>query len=344
MLNRFRSNSQLGILALLGVTTTCTLAMFAGYRALHGEWIAAVVDCTIVVLIAAPVVHALRSGNTAGPGAFLCTTNSLGCAAACYVLGPVSLPWMYLVLMTNFLIAGPRQSLVFNLLLTVAVTSMPHMFEQPVARIVAAAVAALVTLFACLSALRVSTDQQELQVLASLDALTGLPNRRMMERALEGAVALHRTGDRSHGLLILDIDHFKEVNDTHGHAAGDAAIADLAAILKFEMRKQDRVFRFGGEEFVVLLEVDTRDDLWAASERLRQAVRNGLRGPGGRITISLGGAMAGEEERWQEWFSLADGALYRAKNSGRDSTVIIGHVAPASPTPGPRGEPAIPRT
>ena len=342
MFNRLRRNSQLGILALLGVTTTCTLAMFAGYRALHGQWVPAAIDFAIVVLIAAPVIHALRSGNTVGPGAFLCATNTLSCAAACYVIGPVSLPWVYLVLMTNFLIAGPRQALVFNLLLTVAVVSMPHVFEQPVARIVAAAVAALVTLFAWLSALRVSTDQQELEVLASLDALTGLPNRRMMEQALERAVARHQEGDRSHGLLIVDIDHFKEVNDSYGHAAGDAAIADLAAILKFEMRKLDRVFRFGGEEFVVLLDVDTHDDLWAASERLRQAVRNGLRGPGGRITISLGGAMAGEEERWQEWFSLADEALYRAKNNGRDSTVIVGPGAPAGPAPDSSSEPTLP--
>lgn len=342
MLKRLRRNSQLGILTLLGAATTSTLAMFAAYRALHGQWPAAAVDFGIVMLIGLSVIHALRSGNTAGPGAFLCATNSLGCAVACYVIGPASLPWVYLVLMTNFLIAGPRLALVFNLLLTVALMLMPRMLELPVERFSAAAVAALVTLFAWLSALRVSNEQQELEVLASLDALTGLPNRRMMEQALEGAVARHRAGDRSHGLLIVDIDHFKEVNDTHGHAAGDAAIADLAAILKFEMRKYDRVFRFGGEEFVVLLDVDTRHDLWTASERLRLAVRNGLRGPGGRITVSLGGAMAGEEDRWQEWFSMADEALYRAKNSGRDSTVIADMAASADPASDRHGEPVLP--
>ena len=333
MFNRLRRNSQLGILALLGVTTTSTLAIFAGYRVLHGQWLAAIIDVTIVVLIAVPVIHAVRSGNTAGPGAFLCASNSLGCAVACYFIGPVAMPWMYLVLMTNFLIAGPREALAFNLLLIAAVMLMPGIFDLSIERISAAVVAALVTLFAWLSALRVSTDHQELEVLASLDALTGMPNRRMMEQALEEAVARHRDGHRSHGLLIVDIDHFKEVNDTYGHAAGDAAIADLAAILKYEMRKHDCVFRFGGEEFVVLLDVDTRDDLWAASERLRQAVRNGLRGPGGRITVSLGGAMAGEEERWQEWFSMADEALYRAKNNGRDSSVITGIAVPARPMP-----------
>ena len=338
MLNRLRRDSQLGLLTLLGLTTTSTLAIFAGYRALQSQWAAASLDFSIALLICVPVIYAMRTGRTAGPGAFLCVTNSIGCAVACYVIGPTALPWIYVVLMTNFFIAGPRQALAFNLLLSLGVLLIPRMFDQPIDRVVAAVAAALVTLFAYLFALRVSNDQRALENLASLDALTGLPNRRMMERVLEEAVASHRTGKRSHGLLIADLDHFKEVNDTHGHGAGDTAIADLAAILKFEMRRQDRVFRFGGEEFVMLLEVDSAEDLRAAGERLRQAVRDGLRGPGGRITVSLGGAMAGKEERWQEWFSLADEALYRAKNAGRDSSVIAGLPAPANPAPGQGAE------
>ena len=329
MLNRLPRNSQLGIIVLLGLTTALTLAIFAVYRALHGQWAAASIDFAIVLLIGAPVVYAMRTGSTAGPGMLLCITNSLGSAVACYFIGPASLPWVYLVLMTNFFIASARQAVVFNLLLTLVLLLLPHMFVLPVDRASAVVVAALVTLFAYLSALRVSSDHHVLEELASSDALTGLPNRRMMERALEEAMILQRIGKRSHGLLIADIDHFKEVNDSYGHAAGDAAIADLGAILKFEMRKHDRVFRFGGEEFVMLLDVDTPEDLRAAGERLRQAVRNGLRGPAGRITVSLGGAMAGKEERWQEWFSLADEALYRAKNNGRDSSVIADFPMPA---------------
>lgn len=324
MPKRFQHNSQLRIIVLLGTATAVTLSLFSIYRAASGQWIAAAIDAAIVLLISAAVVYAVRTGKAAGAGAFLCVSNSVSCALACCVIGPASLPWVYLVLMTNFFIAGARQALSFNVLLSVSVLLMPGMFSLPIDRVSAAVAAALVTLFAYLFALRVSSDHQELEELASLDVLTGLPNRRMMERELENALQSRRNGRHSYGLVIVDIDHFKEVNDTYGHAAGDAAIADLAAILKFEMRKQDRVFRFGGEEFVVLLCVDGHVGLRAASERLRQAVRNGLRGPGGRITVSLGGAMIGDEERWQDWFSLADTALYQAKNSGRDSSVIVG--------------------
>lgn len=327
MFNRFQSNSQLGILVMLGSTTAFTLSVFAAYRAGQGQWVPAAIDFSLVVLISLPVLYAMRTGRTAGPGAFACVANSIGCAVACYVIGPASLPWVYVVLMTNFFIAPPKLAVTCNCLLAAAVLAMPGVSAIPFDRVSATVAAALVTLFSYRFALRVSTDHQQLEALASLDALTGVPNRRMMERALEAVVSGAPAGQRPYGLVILDIDHFKEVNDTHGHAAGDAAIADLAAILKFEMRRQDRLFRFGGEEFVVLMAVDSAEHLWMASERLRMAVRNGLRGPGGRITVSLGAAMAGSELRWQEWFSLADEALYRAKNNGRDSAVVAGHEA-----------------
>ncbi|MET0815105.1 MAG: GGDEF domain-containing protein [Pseudoxanthomonas sp.] len=339
MFNRLQRNSQLGILVLLGLITSFTLAVFAVYRVVQGQLGHATLDFSILVLICVPVLYAMRTGKSVGPGAFMCITNSVGCATACYLIGPTALPWVYLVLMTNFFIAGSRQALAFNLLLTVSLMLMPHMFGPLIDRVSAAVAAALVTLFAYLFALRVSTDHQVLEELASLDALTGLPNRRMMEQVLEEAVATNLAGKGSRGLLIADLDHFKEVNDTHGHNAGDVAIADLAAILKFEMRKHDQVFRFGGEEFVMLLNVDSAEGLRAAAERLRHAVRRGLRGPGGRITVSLGGAMAGEEETWQEWFSLADEALYRAKNSGRDSSVIAGLAEPIDSLPEERKEP-----
>ena len=141
-------------------------------------------------------------------------------------------------------------------------------------------------------------------------------------RALADAVNRFQRGECGFGLVVLDLDHFKGVNDQYGHAAGDAAIADLASILRFEMRRNDQVFRFGGEEFVALLELDNIEDLETTTERLRKAVRASLRGPGGRITISLGAALLREHEKtWHDWFSRADAALYRAKAQGRDRVV-----------------------
>ncbi|MEE7561007.1 GGDEF domain-containing protein, partial [Xanthomonas sp. Kuri4-2] len=135
-----------------------------------------------------------------------------------------------------------------------------------------------------------------------------------------------RANERLNGLILLDVDRFKEVNDRYGHAAGDTALADLATILRFEVRGEDQVFRFGGEEFVVLLRVESLAELEATTERLRKSVRTSLRSPGGQITVSLGAARHSGETHWQDWFSRADAALYIAKNSGRDSYRLADRV------------------
>jgi len=321
MIDNFKNDSQLRLLVILGATTALAVSAFALYRALHAEWVAASVDLGIAVLVCAPALHALRSGRTRGAGVAMCVINSLACAAASWLIGPVAAQWLYLVLMSNFFITSPGVALVSNTALTVAILTM-NLYETNLETAAVAVTAALSTLFAYLFAVRVRDDQRRLESMASLDALTGLPNRRSMERALAAAIAKHADDDTRYGLVMLDLDNFKEVNDTFGHAAGDAALADLATILKFEMRRNDMVFRFGGEEFVVLLEIKDSDELVAIAERLRLAVHKNLRGPGGRITISLGAAVLGVEENWQEWFSLADTALYAAKGKGRDNSVV----------------------
>jgi diguanylate cyclase (GGDEF)-like protein len=322
LIEKLKSDSQLRLITLLGLTTAFTVALFAVYRVWRGEWTAALTDLVVAAVVAAPVAYALRTGNTGGAGLFMCGLNAAACALACWVIGPVASQWLYLVLMTNFFITRPLPALVANVLLTIALLLMPHLFGSGLQTVAVAVTAALVTLFAYLFAIRVRDDRSQLELMASLDALTGVPNRRTMERALTAAVERQRKGKGRYGLVIMDLDHFKDVNDTYGHAAGDSAIADLAAILKFEMRRNDAVFRFGGEEFVALVAVENRDELQTVAERLRLAVRDALRGPGGRITVSLGAALLGSEDRWQEWFSLADEALYRAKNNGRDSCVV----------------------
>ncbi len=322
MLERLKKDSQLRLITLLGLTTAFMLSLFAIFRASRGEWAAAAIDAGIVALLCGPVAWALRTGNTRGPGLVLSVTNSVGAGVAAWVIGPSASQWLYLVLMTNFFITTPRPALFCNVLLTLIVLSVPGLFGSTFQTASVAVTAAMVTMFAYLFAIRVREEQNQLETMASLDALSGLPNRRMMERALTRAVERRDEGESGHGLIILDLDMFKDVNDTYGHAAGDAAIADLAVILKFEMRRGDSIYRFGGEEFVALVAVQTGDELRAVAERMRKAVRNGLRGPGGRITVSLGAAMLGSEESWQEWFSLADEALYRAKKAGRDNVVV----------------------
>lgn len=319
-----RRDFRLDIIILLGSITAATIATFGAYRWLSGQYAMAWVDFAIVAGVSLPVLYGWRTGDGDRAGAVLCVLNSVGALAACAVIGHTALTWIYLVLLTNFFIANRWLAVTCNLAMLVGLLLLPDFFHEDGFHAVSVAVSVLlITGFSYIFAERTQGDRAQLEQLAAMDALTGVPNRRSMERALATAVQEFHAGRRQFGLVVLDLDRFKEVNDQYGHAAGDAAIADLASILRFEMRRHDQVFRFGGEEFVVLLELDSSADLEAATERLRKAVRDGLRGPGGRITISLGAAMMREQEKtWHDWFSRADAALYHAKAAGRDSYVI----------------------
>jgi two-component system cell cycle response regulator len=163
---------------------------------------------------------------------------------------------------------------------------------------------------------------------AFTDHLTGLANRRRFERQLEREVARTRRYGRSFCLLMLDIDHFKQVNDTHGHDVGDEVLRRLANTLQAGTRGIDIAARIGGEEFAVILtETDTPRGLEVA-ERLRQEIKATKTPAPAPVTVSIGlaecSATSGDA---RELFSAADAALYEAKRAGRDRV----HSAPVAP-------------
>ena len=122
-------------------------------------------------------------------------------------------------------------------------------------------------------------------------------------------------------LLILDLDFFKRVNDKFGHHVGDMVLANLGALLTKRMRKTDRVFRFGGEEFAVLARNTQLADALIFGEQLRAQIEMELKDPGGPLTASFGCAQLHVDETAEEWFERADKALYQAKERGRNRVV-----------------------
>ena len=160
------------------------------------------------------------------------------------------------------------------------------------------------------------------------DPLTGLPNRRhfraVLEREIDGVA---RSGEPAL-LLMLDIDHFKSINDTHGHVAGDLVLQAVAKCLAGCIRPMDSIARYGGEEFAVVLPNCLVSVGQAVAERIRQTVESlTIRiSPvtGVRATISIGGAYAPEWVRSTAplWIERADGLLYRAKAEGRNRVCI----------------------
>jgi diguanylate cyclase (GGDEF)-like protein/PAS domain S-box-containing protein len=154
----------------------------------------------------------------------------------------------------------------------------------------------------------------EVQGLAHSDALTGLPNRRALDAQLPREMARALRNESPLCLAVLDIDHFKAYNDANGHLAGDAALRECAIAWDSELRGEDTIVRFGGEEFLVLLPDCDREEAVEVVERLRAAMPVGH-------TCSAGLACWDGAERAEDLIDRADSALYRAKASGRDRLV-----------------------
>jgi diguanylate cyclase (GGDEF)-like protein len=154
---------------------------------------------------------------------------------------------------------------------------------------------------------------------ASVDTLTGLPNRRGVTRALEDTMTLVRAGGAC-AVLLLDVDHFKSINDLLGHQSGDRALAQIGRIIADNIRGADVAGRFGGEEFLVLLRDAGRERTLQVAERLRAAIQAGglFYADGKPVTMSIGVAYAGPADGPYDVIERADRALYRAKNAGRN--------------------------
>ena len=168
--------------------------------------------------------------------------------------------------------------------------------------------------------------EEEMEKLATTDALTGLHNRRYFHQA--ATAELHRALRYEHGLalLLLDIDHFKKVNDTHGHSVGDEALIHIAELLPDVLRASDHLARLGGEEFVILLPEVNMQGALAVAEKIRTFLEttpcDSSIGPLS-LTVSIGGTMADAETDAALVLERADRALYRAKDEGRNRVYFV---------------------
>lgn len=156
------------------------------------------------------------------------------------------------------------------------------------------------------------------------DALTGLANRRSAEARLGMLIAQARRRDEPLSVVTLDLDHFKRVNDTWGHACGDLVLAATGAVLLAEIRSSDVAARFGGEEFLMVLPFTNEAYALHVAERVRERIAHmSVDSPDGpiRVTASLGIATLGPDESMESMLERADAALYRAKREGRNRCV-----------------------
>ena len=294
------------------------------YRLLTGTIVIGLIDAVLVLGISTAVIYAWRSGNTRRPGLFMVIIDTAGAIASSSIHGEAGRTWMYVALLSNFFLVDRRVAALFSALALLVLAVHGKSFETTPQMLSFLITAALVSLFAFIFAARTETQRLQLEVLATRDPLTGVDNRRAMERELQMAVETHKRNQTTFGLVMLDLDHFKRVNDQYGHDAGDRVLIAFADLLQKSTRKIDRLFRFGGEEFVLLLPGTDAAGLQIVTTNLLGRIAEELRGPAGPVTSSMGAATLKLDEDWHHWLARADAALYRAKEGGRNRAVIDG--------------------
>lgn len=323
VLVRLRKDFQLSIITLMGLFGVLGVSPYAVYRALHGNYLVSIADTVIVLSTVLAVIHAWRTGDTVKPGVCLAGIFSLCATLITINLGVNGLFWIYPLILFNFFMVSPPRALLATVLVVAALSIYALLqpgtvFEsryQMLSFLVTALMASILTF---IFAYRTQHQREQLHAWATRDPLTGARNRRVMNEELKIAVSTRRRHRTSAAVLLMDLDHFKQINDRFGHQAGDQVLVSLVERITLNIRDADRLFRFGGEEFLLLLNNTDEHGLLSAAEHLQADIAEHLKSPGGPVTVSMGGAVLRASETWESWLQRADQQLYHAKHAGRN--------------------------
>lgn len=325
---RFQADFRLSLITLFCLPAAIAIGGFAVFRAVDHNWLMAMVDALLVAILLGILIFSWSTGRTRGAGMLLVVFTGCGVVAVVYLAGLVGLFWAFVDVIATFFLSPPLFAIPKVIILTGASMILAADAGLSTLPLISFATTVfVVSLFAYSFATRSKAQAAQLEELATRDSLTGAGNRRMLEEELEIAIARFNRDATNTGLLMLDLDYFKQINDKYGHAEGDEVLRHFASLVENHSRRGDRFFRFGGEEFVLLLQDVDIQDLETAARHLHQVIRDYLTFSGGEVTCSIGGALIHEDDNWERWLHRADQALYSAKNAGRDTIVLADHQA-----------------
>lgn len=232
--------------------------------------------------------------------------------------GIVGILWCFPTLVIVNFIMKQRRAMISNILILIVLS--PEMWSQFDLSLVLRMYASLVTVAALASLfVNVIMDQQnKLHKLAITDPLTGLLNRLTLEDNITLAIQQHSRTSNPMSLASIDIDHFKLINDKHGHDVGDKVLIKIANLLQQRSRHVDKVYRLGGEEFLVVLFNTNLQNARHFANAIQQALAELDIEEALNPTLSIGLAEVDQEKSWEEWLKHADEKLYQAKDNGRN--------------------------
>lgn len=323
MIEDARKKFQLTLIYLFAAMIVFGITPFAIMRYLNGEYLKAGLDVAIIIIAATNASYAYLTKSVFYPSILGAIQYSLATTVIIYMNTPLYFFWVFPAFSANFFLLRPIYAIALNLAIAAAMIPICLQIDDPIARLGMLMSMIFTGSMIYVFAREANKHHELLQTYAAQDPLTLLGNRRAMNLEMSRCIEdLKRHGTQA-SVIVLDLDHFKLVNDNFGHKCGDEVLIQTADLLRQRIRKTDRVFRFGGEEFVVLARNTQLDAAQKLAEKLRTEIAQHISSAKlGTITTSLGCAALHLEETADQWFEQADKAMYQAKDLGRNQVVL----------------------
>ena len=306
------------LLLVLSIFAAITVTSFSIFRFLRFEWLIASFDLLVGIGMALIAYHVYTTQKVVFPSIVLAVLSCFASIATVHVKGAENVIWVYPALVSAYYLLSPKRAIYISLFTLIML--IPVLLQGLEITVFSSTVTTIVMtcLFGYFFSKSVRQQHEILNELVIKDSLTGVGNRRALDQKLEEIVQAQARKPSTVSLILLDLDRFKRVNDNHGHIVGDQILIRVAEIIEGRIRTTDSLYRYGGEEFVIVA-IDL--DLEAASqlaEELRVLVESFDLVISKPITISLGVAEYKAGENGESLINRADEALYRAKTGGRN--------------------------
>lgn len=303
---------------------------FAAMRLMGSEWLIGIIDLVGVVMLLGGGWYVRRFGDLRRAGYVLATLCFTWITFLVHRQGVTMAYWVFPTMVATYFVFAPPIALAFDAVAAVALVLVyPEPFGVHLATFVAAMV--LTPLFVYFFANRANLQALELERLSLTDSLTGAGNRRALDVRLSEVLALQQRSTEPTALLVLDCDGFKDINDSHGHAAGDRVLIGLGVLIRSHIRACDGFYRFGGDEFVVVAPATNEQNALILAEKLRKLVELDASGGEVVLTVTVGVAGFSAGESVAGLMKRVDDALIAGKRSGRNC-VHLAHAVDSGDT------------
>ena len=309
------------MLLIFSAVVAITISPFVYFRWLDGDMVIASIDATIVFVTAVFFVYVYRYRKVKTAQLVLCGFLAVTIVTTVAIRGQSHLFWLYPSIIAFFYMLSARLAgiICFVAIMLISITLFPTSSTLEFLTIHFSLF--LTAVFSYVIFDNYSKTNSKLTLLASIDPLTLSGNRRALDIKLEKILTHQKRAYSNVSLLLLDVDHFKKINDDYGHASGDKVLVELVALIQKHSRSLDDLYRYGGEEFILLpLNVNLAEAKRIA-EKLCTLIAESTFVDDIAVTVSIGVAKYRADETAEAWISRADAALYLAKDSGRNCVV-----------------------